>query len=189
MKQPTPASERWTIRPYEPADQPGVRALHDRTPPAGTLASALPQRWPEDLDRIPELFGAFWVVTTDPDGQEIIGMAGVQELDPKVPHHLLSDDGGRAQAIRLLRMRIAPEWQRRGIGSGLVETVVEWAGESGYRSVILETTEQQEPAVALYRRHGFAEIGRSALGAYTLVWMRLDLDRARYGGVPRWTMR
>lgn len=176
------APAEWTIRPYEPVDQTGVWALHDRTPPSGSLAGELPQRWPDDLDRIPELFRAFWVVTTERDGrQEIIGMVGVKTVDdeaPDVPAHLFAGEGDRARTIRLLRMRIAPEWQRRGIGSGLVETVVDWARESGYRSVILETTVQQEPAIALYRRHGFTETGRSVLGRYTLVWMRRDLDRS-----------
>lgn len=172
-----PGVERWMIRRYEPGDLPGVRALHDRTPPSGTIASELPRRWPEDLDRIPELFHAFWVVTTEmAEPPEIIGMVGVKAVDAEVPGHVFPDDLDRARAIRLLRMRIAPEWQRRGIGSRLVKTVVDWARASGYRAVILETTVQQEPAVALYRRQGFQEIGRSQLGPYTLVWMRRELD-------------
>ena len=179
MRRPAAAPAQWTIRPYEPVDLAGVRALHDRTPPSGRLAGELPQRWPDDLDRIPELFRAFWVVTTQRDGrQEIIGMAGVEAVDDEVPLDLFPGEGDRARTIRLLRMRIAPEWQRRGIGSGLVETVVDWARASGYRSVILETTIQQEPAIALYRRHGFTETGRSALERYTLIWMRRDLDRS-----------
>ena len=166
-----------TIRPYGPADREGVRALHDRTPPAGSLAAELSQRWPDDLDRIPEAFLAFWVVATERDGTaEIIGMAGVKAVDDEVPFELFPGKADRTRTIRLLRMRVAPEWQRRGIGSRLIETVVAWARDSGYRSVLLETTVEQEPAVALYRRHGFAEIGRSALERYTLVWMRRDLN-------------
>lgn len=179
VSQPMAGVREWTIRPYEPADRAGVRALHDRTPPAGSPPGKLPQRWPEDLDRIPELFRAFWVVTTGLDGNdEVIGMAGVKAVDAEVPAHLFPGDVDRTGTIQLLRMRIAPEWQRRGIGSGLVATVVAWARESGYRSVILETTVEQAPAVALYRRHGFAEIGRSTLEHYTLVWMRRDLNRS-----------
>lgn len=170
-------ADGWTIRPWEPTDREGVRALHDRTPPAGSLARNLLQRWPDDLDRILEVFQAFWVVTTERDGSpEIIGMAGVKAVDDEVPLDLFPGEGDRKRMIRLLRMRIAPEWQRRGIGSRLVETVVTWAGNSGYRSVILETTIEQEPAVALYRRHGFAAVGCSRLERYTLVWMRRDLD-------------
>lgn len=178
VSDPKSRSHGWAIQPYEPADQTGVRALHDRTPPAGSFAGELPQRWLDDLDRIPELFRAFWVVESiAADGSgEIIGMAGVKTVDAEVPAHLFSAGIDRTDVIRLLRMRIAPEWQRRGIGSALVETVVVWARESGYRSVILETTVQQAPAVALYRRCGFAEIGRSRLKRYTLIWMRRDLD-------------
>ncbi len=177
MEQLIGESAALAIRPCEPADGAGVRALHDRTPPAGSLAGGFPQQWPDDLNRIPEVFLAFWVVTTERDGvQEIVGMAGVKAVDDEVPLDLFPGAGDRKRMIRLLRMRVAPEWRRRGIGSRLVETVVAWARESGYRSVILETTMEQEPAVALYRRHRFVEIGRSALERYTLVCMRHDLD-------------
>lgn len=179
VNQPMPGTERWVIRRYEPGDLPGVRAVHDLTPPAGSLAGELPQRWPDDLDRIPELFRAFWVVATaSSGGREIIGMVGVKAVEAEVPGALCPGQIDRVGTIRLLRMRIAPEWQRQGIGSALVETVVDWAREAGFRAVILETTVQQEPAVALYRRHGFAEIGRSMRGSYTLIWMRRDLDRS-----------
>lgn len=71
-------------------------------------------------------------------------------------------------------MRIVPEWQRRGIGSRLVETVLSWAGEQGRKGrthVMLETTAEQAAAIALYRRLGFAEVTRSTVGEWELVWM------------------
>jgi len=40
-----------------------------------------------------------------------------------------------------------------------------------FRSLVLNTTAAQIPALAFYRRIGFQEVGRSYLGAFELVWM------------------
>jgi ribosomal protein S18 acetylase RimI-like enzyme len=42
----------------------------------------------------------------------------------------------------------------------------------GLRSLVLNTTVAQLPALALYRKLGFNELGRSYLGSYELVWMQ-----------------
>ena len=47
------------IRPYRPADQPQLRALHDRTPPDGSPTGTGTQAWFPDLDHIPETYLAF----------------------------------------------------------------------------------------------------------------------------------
>jgi len=156
------------IRPHEPADQPQIRALHDRTPPAGQKLT-VPQRWFEELDRIPTNFLAFWVAVTD---GEVIGMVGVMEPDEEVPEHVLR---GRSGVVRLQHMRVAPERQRSGIGRRLTQTVIDWARSHDYAALILETTPQQVAAVKLYEATGFAEVGRSTIGKYELVWFEQGL--------------
>lgn len=161
------------IRLFHPDDQVGIRALHDRTPPSGGIANDLPQPWPSDLDEIGKRFAAFWVATID---DQIVGMVGLRKVDDQIPDRMLGEKAERDATIRLLRMRIAPEWQRQGIGSRLVETTLRWAREEGYRTMILETTVQQVAAVALYHQHGFRDIGTSPLGPYVLLWMQRPLD-------------
>jgi hypothetical protein len=46
----------------------------------------------------------------------------------------------------------------------------------GLRSLVLNTTAAQIPALALYHKLGFHELGRSFLGSYELVWMQRRLD-------------
>lgn len=162
-----------TIRSWSPDDQIGVRALHDRTPPAGTKQDSGPQPWPADLDRISENYLAFWIATANRlEGEQIVGMVGVVAPGPDVPEAVRR---GREDLVRLQRMRIAPEYQRQGIGARLVETVVAWARERDTAEIILETTVQQDAAVALYRHKGFTEIARSMMGPYELIWFTLPL--------------
>jgi ribosomal protein S18 acetylase RimI-like enzyme len=162
-----------TIRPYQPSDQPQIRSLHDRTPPAGSMYLG-PQVWFPDLDDIPGNFLAFWVATEPARaGERVVGMVGVEAPDDEVPPSVL---GGRAGVVRLQHMRVAPERQRQGVGRRLTETVVEWARDHSYKVVILETTPQQEAALALYTAMGFCEIGRSMVGRYELVWFELTVS-------------
>ena len=166
----------FAIRPYKPSDQPGVRWLHDRTPPAGQPASR-PQPWPEALEDIAANFLLF-LVAVEPvwDGEAIVGMAGLtragapSEMTP-LPAFVSSDP----QTARLDYVRVAPERQRRGIGRALTQAAIEWAGQNGYRRVVLETTPEQAAAVGLYTAMGFSEIGRSTIGRWELAWFELSL--------------
>lgn len=165
---------RVSIRPCRPSDQPHIRSLHDRTPPAGSPYLG-PQVWFPDLDDIPGNFLAFWVATAPAIGDDkIVGMVGVAEPDDEVPQFVLR---GRKGVVRLQHMRVAPEHQRQGIGSRLTKVIVDWAREHSYEGVILETTPQQEAAMRLYQSMGFEEAGRSMLGKYELVWFELLFDQ------------
>jgi ribosomal protein S18 acetylase RimI-like enzyme len=167
------------VRRYQPADLEQVRWLHDRTPPAGSVAT-LPQGWFREIDDIPASFDAFWVaVELGLEEDAIVGTVGVERVGTK-PVTLPLPDFLRlaSPSLRLHSMRVAPERQRPGIGRLLTQTAIDWAREQGYESLILDTTVQQEPAIELYRSLGFRVVGNTRLGRYDLVWLALDL-RAR----------
>jgi ribosomal-protein-alanine N-acetyltransferase len=93
-----------------------------------------------------------------------------------------------ADTADLVRVAVAAEHQRRGIGSRLVEALVGRATSAGCAQMMLEVAWDNAPASALYRRHGFAEIG-TRRGYYPdgtdAVVMRLELSRqARAEGRP-----
>ena len=50
-------------------------------------------------------------------------------------------------------------WRHSGIGSALMDTILQAAKESGARMVVLETQTCNENAIAFYRKNGFAIIG------------------------------
>ena len=62
--------------------------------------------------------------------------------------------------VDLQRVAVAPEARGRGVASSLVSTLLDTARRDGASRVLLEVADDNEPALALYARHGFAEIDR-----------------------------
>lgn len=61
--------------------------------------------------------------------------------------------------VYLLSMWVAPEARHQGVGSALVEAVVEWARAQGSMRVVLDVGAANSPAIALYTRMGFVPTG------------------------------
>ena len=61
----------------------------------------------------------------------------------------------------LLSMWVAPETRRRGIGAQLIEALLRWAEEAGFRSVRLDAGEENSEAISLYEREGFRRTGKT----------------------------
>jgi len=65
-----------------------------------------------------------------------------------------------ADEFEILNMAVAREHRRLGIGSKLLESALEVSRKAGSARVYLEVRASNEPAIALYKRHGFTECGR-----------------------------
>ncbi len=65
-----------------------------------------------------------------------------------------------AQAAEIKRMRVDPNFERRGFGTALLEALEARARELGYRTLTLDTTIRQLAAQRLYESHGYAQVGR-----------------------------
>jgi len=63
-----------------------------------------------------------------------------------------------AEMADLNRVVVDPAHRSRGIGRTLVEAGLRWAAERGAERMLLEVEWANEPALALYRGLGFAEI-------------------------------
>jgi ribosomal protein S18 acetylase RimI-like enzyme len=72
-----------------------------------------------------------------------------------------------------LSIAVVPNARGTGLGSELLKALMAKAREAGYNAISL-SVEKDNPAVALYERHGFERIGEDD-GAYT---MRADLRAA-----------
>lgn len=55
---------------------------------------------------------------------------------------------------------VADGWRRQGIGSRLLQAVLELVERHGVRELFLEVRVSNDEAQRLYARHGFAEVGR-----------------------------
>lgn len=62
-------------------------------------------------------------------------------------------------AVELISLWVAAFARGRGVGDALIDAVVRWATEQGGGSVALQVVPNNEHAIALYRRHGFANGG------------------------------
>ncbi len=65
-----------------------------------------------------------------------------------------------ADTADLHRVVVAPEKRGRGIGRALIEAGFTWAAARQGRRMLLEVEHDNDAALALYRRLGFAELAR-----------------------------
>jgi ribosomal-protein-alanine N-acetyltransferase len=65
-----------------------------------------------------------------------------------------------ADEFEILNMAVAGAHRRRGIASKLLESALDFSRQTGIARVYLEVRASNEPAIALYKRHGFTECGR-----------------------------
>ncbi|MES2303088.1 MAG: GNAT family N-acetyltransferase [Pseudomonadota bacterium] len=86
--------------------------------------------------------------------QALAGMGAIRELD--------------ARHGELKSMRVAPEWLGKGIGEAVLLHLLAVASQRGYFRVSLETGQGSafEPALGLYRKHGF--VNCAAFADYVL---------------------
>ena len=63
----------------------------------------------------------------------------------------------------VISMWVAPEARCQGIGSALLDAVVQWARAQGLTRLLLDVTEANAPAIALYTRKGFVRTGASGV--------------------------
>jgi len=58
-------------------------------------------------------------------------------------------------------MWVSPEARGHGIGEALIESVADWARSHGLKQLALDVVEENDRAIALYRRKGFKPTGES----------------------------
>ena len=64
-----------------------------------------------------------------------------------------------AGEAEILTVAVAPDWQGHGIGRKLMDAVLTKAHRERVESLFLEVDETNKPAIALYRKLGFFEVG------------------------------
>jgi ribosomal-protein-alanine N-acetyltransferase len=67
---------------------------------------------------------------------------------------------GVLDEMHLLIITISPAWQGMGLGRQLLAELIRDAAAGGARQMFLEVRPSNAPALTLYRKLGFAEIGR-----------------------------
>ena len=78
------------------------------------------------------------------EGEKIVGYCGIVTV---------LDEGD------VVKVAVDQEYQGQGIGTALMENLIQRMQESGVRTIHLEVRQSNESAIALYRKMGFAEDG------------------------------
>ena len=86
---------------------------------------------------------AFWLVATD--GETVAGYIGSQTV---------------MEETDMMNVAVHPDFRRQGIAEALVSGLVEHLKAMGSHCLTLEVRASNAPAIALYEKLGFAEIGR-----------------------------
>jgi GNAT superfamily N-acetyltransferase len=125
------------IQPFQPEDQAEAKAL---------ILEGLGERWGSiDPERNPDLndIGSAYAGAVF-----LVGCLGgrIVATGALVPR------GGVAEIVR---MSVARDLRRQGIGSALLRRLLEEARAAGLQKIILETTSTWADAIAFYKRHGF----------------------------------
>ena len=63
------------------------------------------------------------------------------------------------EQAEILTLAVAPGSRRRGVASGLLALMLVRVTDLGARAVFLEVSERNAPAQALYRAHGYTQVG------------------------------
>lgn len=149
------------IRRYQEADHDAVWDLHNLAlHRVGAHAGNGP--WDDDLHRIDEVYlGARGEFLVGVLAGRIVAMGALRRHDDVT--------------AEVTRMRVDPTEQRRGFGRALLCSLTERAVQLGYRHLVLDTTERQVAAIALYRSEGFTETGRGQVLGFACIFFAKKL--------------
>jgi L-phenylalanine/L-methionine N-acetyltransferase len=108
------------------------------------------------------------------------------EIDGSVVGNATLEVGKARRAhCGVLGICVHDAFQGRGVGSALMAAIVEHAeGWLGLRRIELEVYTDNTPAIALYRKFGFVEEGRSRGGSIRDGMLVDTLHMARYADAP-----
>ncbi len=128
------------LRPMAPADVdailPAEKELFAADPP-WTAA-----QFHAELEGVPE---TRWYVVAETDSGEIAGYAGLM---------------AGVDTVDIQTLAVLPRFQRQGLGRSLLSALIVEALRRRVADVLLEVRADNEPALELYRKHGFEQIAR-----------------------------
>lgn len=76
-------------------------------------------------------------------------------VDEKLVGFASSGPVAGPQEVKLHKLYLHPEWQRRGLGSLLLKHVEQTAREGHYEMLSLSVNKANHPAIAAYRKNGY----------------------------------
>lgn len=88
----------------------------------------------------------FFVLSTDAEGHKTaVGTCAMVPYAPK----------NGEKTYELAKMAVSPKIRGKGLGNVLIQTAIDWAREQNAGRILLHSNTKLEPAIKLYKKHGF----------------------------------
>lgn len=145
----TPASttsQSPTTRPARASDAPAIAAIHNQGIEERVATFETDPR--RDKAVAEQIEAGELMLVAELDG-EVLGFASVGPYSTRAAY------AGVGEAS----IYVERAARGRGVGSALVESMAAAAAERGLHKLVGRLFTSNEPSVALFRRHGFAEVG------------------------------
>jgi L-amino acid N-acyltransferase YncA len=163
-----------TVEPATPADAVDVAVLYAHHVIHGVATfETQPPDTAEMAARIAKVQGGGhpWLVARDGAG-DMLGYAYAGLFHPRAAYRFTCEDSVYVRHDRL----------GEGIGSLLLAALIEAAENSGFRQMIAQIAADEGGSVALHRRFGFAEVGRTtAVGRKHGRWLDVVIMQRALG--------
>ncbi|NNF51220.1 MAG: GNAT family N-acetyltransferase [Gammaproteobacteria bacterium] len=134
------------VRSASVADQPEIKRVVGQVLEEFGICGGLNPQQDADLDDLagwyPPPRGVFEVI--EDDAGRILGCGGVHPLDEA--------------SCELRKLYFLPELRGRGIGSAMLDRLVKFARQAGFKRMELETASVLDAAIAIYEARGFGEV-------------------------------
>lgn len=92
------------------------------------------------------------------------------ELDNRLSYWLVAEDSGKIagyvgsqsvlDAADMMNLAVSPDYRQQGVGQALVEELVRHLQENRVIALLLEVRVSNMPAISLYEKLGFVQVGR-----------------------------
>ncbi len=92
------------------------------------------------------------------------------ELNNSLSYWLVAEDNGKIagyvgsqsvlDAADVMNLAVSPQYRQQGIGQALITALVEHLQENNVIVLLLEVRVSNAPAIALYEKMGFVQVGR-----------------------------
>jgi GNAT superfamily N-acetyltransferase len=120
--------------------------------------------WEDDLLDIEEHYfknnGEFIIGI---ENEEIIAMGAIRKINE--------------ETAEIVRMRVHPEYQGKGIGRQILNELELFASEHAYKKLVLETDERLSSAIRLYQKNGYIFWKEEMLNGFKCIWYKKEIFR------------
>lgn len=145
--------------------------------------------WREEFRPDFERLNRAWIeryFRLEPPDLEVFRDPGRLIVEPGGEIFFVLDDAGAVQGtcavvphgpetFELAKMAVSEEARGRGYGDLLMEAAIAFARAAGARRLMLVSNTRLQPALRLYRKHGFAEVPVEGAQGYERVDIQLEL--------------